>query len=110
MQFVIWAAVVVAVVVVVGAVVAWRRRARRAVPSEVMPGSSREQGGFQVRLLEDDAAARSARLKALRGEVEGLRREASYAEQRGLDRRAERLQALIAEREQELRRREAAES
>lgn len=97
---------VIALLVVVGLL--RRRRGPRSEASSVFPPASTEDRGFQVRLLEDRAVAQDARVAALRGEVQALRREASYAQQRGLDRRAERLQALVTEREEELAKHEAA--
>lgn len=94
-----------AVLVVVGAIVIVRRRRRgdRDEGSSVFPPSSSGEGARQVRLLEGDDTARQARIEALRGEVKSLRREATYASQRGLDRRAERLESLISEREEQLK-------
>lgn len=102
MEFVLWAAAILAVVLVgVAVVLVLRRRGGDREPSAVFPPSSADSGA-QVRLLEGDDTARQARVEALQGELRSLRREVAYAEQRGLDRRAERLRSLIAEREEQL--------
>lgn len=105
---IVWAAPLLAAILVLVVVVVYVRRRRDGASetSSVFP-PSRSEGGFQVRLLEDREVAHDARITALRGEVQALRREATYAAQRGLDRRAERLEALIVEREQELARHES---
>lgn len=111
MQFVLWGgAILAAILALLAVIVLLRRRSRdRREPSTVFPPSSApEEGRGQVRLLEDNQVAHQARVDALRGEVKSLRREASYAAQRGLDRRAQRLEELIAEREEELDRHEPA--
>lgn len=110
MEFAVWAAVVLAVtLVVLGVIVAVRRRGRTdEETSAVFPPSSGTDSGAQVRLLEGSDTARQARVEALEGELRSLRREVAYAEQRGLDRRAERLRSLIDEREEQLQRHDRA--
>lgn len=105
MQFVYWGVpILAAILVLAGVYVVWRRRrSDRESGSQVFPPPSSGESA-QVRLLEGDEVANEARVEALRGEVKSLRREAQYAAQRGLDRRAERLQSLIAEREEQLSR------
>lgn len=102
---VLWGALALAavLVIVVAVVLLRRRRPAREEGSSLFPPSSGDGSGGQVRLLEGDDTARQARIDALRGEVKSLRREAAYASQRGLDRRAERLESLIAEREEQLK-------
>lgn len=104
MDLVLWGIpILLAVLILLGvALFVRRRRDREEPPSSVFPPSSGAEGGAQVRLLEGASSARQARIDALRGEVKSLRREADYAAQRGLDRRAERLRELIDEREQQL--------
>lgn len=110
MEFALWAAAILAAgLVVLAVVLVLRRRGGGEEPSAVFPPSSGAESGAQVRLLEGDDTARQARVEALKGELRSLRREVSYAEQRGLDRRAERLESLIAEREEQLRHHDPAE-
>ncbi|MGH3442196.1 MAG: hypothetical protein ACRDUY_09175 [Nitriliruptorales bacterium] len=102
------AAAGVAVVILV-ALFLRRGRVRPANATQVLgDGSAPSQGSSRVRVLAGDRAADDARVRALREEIEGLRREAGYASQRGLGRRSERLQELIAERRRELESREGA--
>lgn len=110
MEYALWAAAILAagLVVLTVVVLVRRRRGEAEEPSAVFPPSSADSGA-QVRLLEGDDTARQARVEALQGELRSLRREVAYAEQRGLDRRAERLRSLIDEREDQLQRHDAAE-
>lgn len=92
----------IVLVAVVATLVARRRRTRSSGPDlPQAPGGSGEQPS-KVRVLPSVENAREARVEALNAEMESLRREAQYAEKRGLDRRAERLRAMIEDRRRQL--------
>lgn len=97
-------AIAAGVVLVVLAAVLLSRRGRTHGSGPDLPpapGGGGERTS-KVRVLPSAENARQARTKALTEEMESLRREAEYAEQRGLDRRAERLRAMIDDRRRQL--------
>lgn len=98
--------IAVAAAVVLGAVVAVLL-ARRDGSGSSAPDLPQAPGGAgertsKVRVLPSAENAREARTQALTAEMESLQREAQYAEKRGLDRRAQRLRAMIEDRRRQL--------
>lgn len=100
------AAAGVAVVLLVALLLGRRRPGPENSAQAVGDASGTPEPSTRVRVLASEQAADDARVKALRHEIESLGREAHYASERGLGRRAERLQELIDERRHELESRE----
>lgn len=96
--------VVAALMIVTVLVRTLRRRQRERSTGPDLPsppgGSGRTS---KVRVLSSDQNAREARDEALREEIASLQREAEFAQNRGLDRRAERLRDMIEDRRRQLR-------
>lgn len=92
----------IVLVAIVAAFITRRRRSPSSGPDlPSAPGGSGERTS-KVRVLPSAENAREARVEALTAEMESLQREADYAQKRGLDRRAERLRAMIEDRRRQL--------
>lgn len=96
-------AVVTALLIAAFTVWALRRRGGERSTGPDLPAPPGGNGRTsKVRVLGSDQNAREARDEALREEIASLRREAEFAENRGLDRRAERLRQMIEDRRRQL--------
>lgn len=96
-------AVVAALLIVAFAVWTLRRRGgERSTAPDLPPPPGGNGRTSKVRVLGTDQNAREARDEALREEIASLGREAEFAENRGLDRRAERLREMIEDRRRQL--------